>query len=94
MANNRLRLDFSLSTTTERINFLNTYLTQEQFVKDPPNEEELDMMGKYILWGKDPVTGKNGKQMGLQLETRHGTWDDEPVDSLDALLEQPTFSET
>ena len=52
------------------------------------------MMGKYILWGKDPVTGKNGKQMGLQLETRHGTWDDEPVDSLDALLEQPTFSET
>lgn len=52
------------------------------------------MMGKYILWGKDPITGKNGKQMGLQLETRHGTWDDEPVDSLDALLEQPTFSET
>ena len=63
-------------------------------MKDPPNEEELDMMGKYILWGKDPITGKNGKQMGLQLETRHGTWDDEPVDSLDALLEQPTFSET
>ena len=51
-------------------------------------------MGKYILWGKDPESGKNGKQLGLHIETRHGTWDDNPVDSLDALLEQPTFSET
>lgn len=93
MACNRLRLDFSLQTTTERVDFLNTYLTQEQFVKDPPNEEELDMMGKYILWGKDPVTGKNGRQLGLHLETKHGTWDDDKVDSLDQLMEQPTFNE-
>jgi hypothetical protein len=54
-----------LSTTTERVNFLNTYLTSAQFVSTPPTEEELDMMGKYILWGKDPETGKNGKQLGL-----------------------------
>ena len=51
------------------------------------------MMGKYILWGKDPVTGKNGKQLGLHLETKHGTWDDDKVDSLDQLMEQPTFNE-
>lgn len=87
MSNNRLRLDFSLTTTTERVNFLNTYLTQDQFAKNPPTEDELEMMGKYILWGKDPVTGKNGKQLGLQLETKNGTWDDSPVDSLDQLME-------
>ena len=94
MSCNRLRLDFSLSTTTERVNFLNTYLTSAQFVSTPPTEEELDMMGKYILWGKDPETGKNGKQLGLQLETKHGTWDDSSVDSLDQLMEQPTFCES
>ena len=93
MANNRLKLDFSLSTTTERIEFLNKYLEQQQFEWDDMTEEELETMSKYVLWGKDPATGKNGKQAGLHLETKHGTWDDNPVDSLDALLEQPTFSE-
>ena len=51
------------------------------------------MMGKYILWGKDPETGKNAKQMGIHLETKHGTWDDTSVDSLDQLMEMPTFNE-
>ena len=50
-------------------------------------------MADYLLWGKDPITGKNGKQEGLELRTKHGTWDDSPVDSLEQLLEQPTFNE-
>lgn len=50
-------------------------------------------MADYLLWGKDPVTGKNGKQDGLELRTKHGTWDDSPVDSLEQLMEQPTFNE-
>ena len=44
-------------------------------------------MADYLLWGKDPITGKNGKQDGLELRTKHGTWDDSPVDSLEQLLE-------
>lgn len=50
-------------------------------------------MADYLLWGKNP-SGLNGKQQGLELKSKHGTWDDSPVDSLDGLLEQPTFSET
>jgi hypothetical protein len=50
-------------------------------------------MGDYLLWGKDPVTGKNGKQMGLDLKSKHGTWDDSPTESLDSLMEQPMFNE-
>ena len=49
-------------------------------------------MGDYLLWGKDEH-GKNGKQAGLDLQTKHKTWDDSPVESLDALMEQPTFNE-
>jgi hypothetical protein len=53
------------------------------------------MMSKYVLWGKDPETGKNGKQLGFDLNTRHGTWDESSsTESLDELMEQPTFSET
>ena len=63
------------------------------FVDYPPDEEELETMADYILWGKDPETGKNGKQMGLELHSKHGTWDKSPVDSLDQLMEQPTFNE-
>lgn len=51
-------------------------------------------MADYLLWGKDPVTGLNGKQSGLDLKSKRGTWDDSPVESLDALMEQPTFNES
>ena len=32
--------------------------------------------------------------MGLDLRTKHGTWDESPVESLDELMEQPTFNES
>ena len=50
-------------------------------------------MADYLLWGKDEK-GKNGKQNGLDLRTKHGTWDDSPINSLDQLMEQPTFNES
>ena len=59
--NNRLRLDFSLTTNAERVEFLDKYLLQPQFVKEPPTEEELETMANYLLWGKDPTTGLNAK---------------------------------
>ena len=50
-------------------------------------------MADYLLWGKDPVTGLNAKQSGLDLQSKHKTWDESPVDSLDQLMEMPTFNE-
>jgi hypothetical protein len=54
------------------------------------------MMGNYLLWGKDSVTGLNAQQEGLlTIDTKHGTWDkDSQIDSLDGLMEQPTFNES
>ena len=91
---NRLKLDFSLQTNVERQAFLEQYLQQKQFIDFPPTEDELQTMGDYLLWGKDPVTGKNGKQMGLDLKSKHGTWDASPTESLDQLMEQPTINES
>lgn len=91
MSINRLQLDFSLSSRQERLNFIRNYLNTIRF---KPNEHELDTMAKYILWGKNDETGLNGRQEGLELETKHRTWDATHLESLDALIESPNFSET
>ena len=91
---NRLKLDFSLQTNVERKEFLEKYLQSDIFKQREPDEEELATMADYILWGKDPVTGLNGKQDGLDLHTKHGTWDNaNNFESLEQLMEQPTFNE-
>lgn len=92
---NRLKLDFSLNTNEERRDFLENYLAQEQFIQRPPTADELETMGNYLLWGKDPKTGLNAQQEGLvDIDTKHGTWDkDSAVESLDGLLENPVFNE-
>ncbi len=90
---NRLKLDFTLSTYPERVQFLNSYLAKITF---EPNEQELETMGNYLLWGKNPATGKNAAQEKIvQIETRNKTWDrNADLESLDAILESPTFNET
>ncbi len=88
---NRLQLNFQLQTRSERLTFIQDYLQKIRFT---PNESELDIMAKYILWGKDSETGLNGRQEGLELETKYGTWDTNKIESLDALIENPNFSET
>ena len=87
---NRLNLDFSLNTYEERKLYIDEYLQRIHYT---PSEDELEMMGNYILWGKD----SNGESLvdtgELEIETRHKTWNKKDDESLDALLEQPTFNE-
>lgn len=92
---NRLNLDFSLSTNTERLEFVSKYLEEDQFKTKPPTEAELETIANYLLYGKDPKTGKNVVQeKSIQIPTRHKTWDSgSPVDSLDELMESPGFNE-
>lgn len=59
MAINRLKLDFKLETSDERNKFIEAYLQEPQFISRPPTSEELEMIGNYILWGKNPKTGLN-----------------------------------
>lgn len=91
---NRLHLDFSLTTNEERVAFLDEYLQRPEFLKKPPTEEELETMGNYILWGKDSKTGLNAKQAKIcDIATKYKTWDTDAVESLEGLMEQPTFNE-
>ena len=91
---NRLKLDFSLPTTEERTLFIQNYILNPDFQNRPLTAEETETIANYILWGKDSE-GKNGVQKKeFNIETKHKTWQkDSKEESLDALLETPTFNE-
>lgn len=93
---NRLNLNFNLSYIDERKDFVEAYLQTPQFIVRPPSTQELETMANYILWGKRRDTDKNLVQdKQIQIATRAGLWDANAakVESLDALLAQPTFTE-
>ena len=87
---NRLHLDFTIELASERKKFLEDYLQKINFV---PNNEELELMANYILWGKSastPTTKNKGSvaaEAGITITTRNGTWDKkEKAESLEALI--------
>ena len=92
---NRLNFDFTLETQQQRSDFLNFYFTHEPFLSSPPTTAELDKGADYVLWGKNS-NGQNARQEGLcELNARSKTWNaPHETESLDALIESPTFSET
>lgn len=91
---NRLNLDWALSTAKERTQFLNTYIQSETFSKRPPTEEELETMANYVLWGQDSDGLNSDQRKEIQLPRRNATWSAQNLESLDELLESPTFSES
>lgn len=91
MPKSRLRLDFTLTTTEEREAFIEEYTRELTFT---PTSDELEMMGNYILWGKDPDGKSSVQRKEIQISTRHNTWQKKDDESLDALLESPTFNES
>ena len=92
---NRLRLDFSLDYIDERIDFINNYINNEMFKKNPITEAEAETISNYVLWGKSRIDGKNGVQRkDFEINTKSKIWSsNENVESLDALIESPTFDE-
>lgn len=84
-----LKLDFSLSTALERAEYIQTYM-------DPTanyTSKELETISNYLLFGKD----KDGKspvdRKDIQIKTKHNSYARKEAESLDALMEKPTFDE-
>ena len=93
MAQNRLHLDFSITGTSDRKDFVDQYVQHPEFISKPLTEDELETIANYILWGKDG-DGLNCTQRGeIQIETRNKTWQRDDTESLDAMMESPTFNE-
>jgi len=89
---NRLKLDFTIPDIYGRKRFVEDYL-EENFPEGKLTEKELETIANYMLYGKD-IDGENVVDRGeIEIETRYSTWSKKPVESLDGLLESPTFSE-
>lgn len=91
---NRLKLNFGLQGDNERAQFLKEYFEGENFKKKPLDEDELETCANYVLWGKNE-NGKNlVQEKKIEIKTKAGIWDKKEADeSLDFLLETPTFNE-
>ena len=70
----------------DRSEYVRSYLSEIKFT---PNEKELETISNYILWGK----GKNGLNAQQEGDVELKSWTNAPVESLDALLEVPGFTE-
>ena len=86
MAYNRLRLDFSLNTTEERLDFVESYLPTLDFQL---TEHETETLSDYILWGKNSE-GQNVQQEGI---IKLKEWAPQNVDSIEGLMDVPGFQE-
>ena len=81
---NRLKLDFSLESAQDRVNFINSYIVQFPTL----TQSEASTIADYLLWGKTEEGVALGADAGL--ETRWSKPNE--AESLDAVLENPALS--
>ena len=86
-----LKLDWNIEESTERVAAIHRLLASGY----TPTPTETETLSRYILWGKDS-SGKTGRQQGLYIPSNSNDWATDSsttLESLEALLESPTFSE-
>ena len=86
-------LDFSLSDATARQKLVDDVLGAMERSGRKPNQKDLDLLSNYLLCGEDPngynpVRAKDIELVGYSTPSRP------KEQSLEALVESPTFSET
>ena len=86
-------LDFSLSDASARQKLVDDVLGAMERSGRKPNQKDLDLLSNYLLCGEDPngynpVRAKDIELVGYSTPSRP------KEQSLEALVESPTFSET
>ena len=85
-------LDFSIYSDVDRLE----YIRQKLESGKTPSTKELDLYANYILYGKDPDSGRSiVDDHYVQIATKYKSYarKDSKVVSLDELRESPTFDE-
>lgn len=84
----KFNLDFSIETSTDRLNFIKT-LNLSTLTK-----KELELCTDYILYGKDPDGKSSVDKKEIYIKTKYNSYSrPEPI-SLDEMMESPTFDES
>ena len=81
--------DFNIYSDKDRAN----YIKKELASNPSPTQKELESMANYILFGKDQ-NGQNAVERGeVEIETKYKTYKKKAPESLNELMESPTFDE-
>lgn len=85
-----LNLDFTLSSSEERKNFIEQYTKDKTFTK-----KEIETMANYILYGKDKDKNDTSivDRKEVEIATKYGSYKKKSPESLDSLMENPAFNE-
>lgn len=95
MATNRLKLDFSITSAADRAEFVKGYLQSSQFKTKPLTAAEAETISNYLLWGKEEDGKSPVQKKEIHIATKNNTWSRiQEEESLDALIEMPTFNES
>lgn len=83
-----LNLDFTLSSSKERRQFINKYIENKTFTN-----KEIETMANYILYGKDDDGTSVVDRKEIEIATKYGSYKKKAPESLDSLMENPAFNE-
>lgn len=87
-----LKLDFTLTTSEERSNFIDNYLKENSNYSF--SNSELETIANYILYGKDSKDGESVvDRKEVQIKTKYSSYKKKEPESLNELMENPTFDE-
>lgn len=87
-----LDLDISIPTSAGRRDYVEKYMADNSDKKF--SASDLETIANYILYGKDEDTGKSiVDRKEVQIKTKYNSYSKKEPESLDELIENPTFDE-
>ena len=90
---NGLKLDFTLQDKEERLRYVNKLIEEWDKEGRALRKEDLELIGNYLLYGKDSDGSNPILKKEIEIETKYTTYQKKKAVSLDELISQPTFNE-
>lgn len=86
--------DYSYDYDYQRVAHTEAYLEQQLSAEKPPNEAALEKLGDYILYGKNPKTGKSPVQeKRVHIQARYSSYSRPQPLAIDELVANIYFDE-
>lgn len=90
-----IKFKFELSQSSERSQYIEQELNKLAKVNSAYrfSEKELEAIGSYILYGKDPDGTSSVDRGEVSIQPAHSTYSAKPLSSIEELLEIPGYDE-
>lgn len=87
----RFKLDFSIETSQDRLNYIKENIDFSKLTK-----KDIELCTNYILYGKDPERDNTSvvDRKEVYIKPKHSSYQRQESVSLEALMESPTFDES